>query len=92
LLTLDSRRLDLHENAETKQITATFELPGLNKEDVSIDIHNNRLTVSGETKFSKDSEENGYVVKERRRGKFSRTLPLPAGTKVSIYGCHDTKE
>ena len=74
-------RVDIHDNKESKEITATFELPGLNKDDVVIDVHNNRLTVSGETKFEKDTEENGYVVKERRRGKFSRTLPLPTGTK-----------
>ena len=77
-----SCRLDIHENKESNEITATFELPGLNKEDVVIDLHNNRLIISGETKFEKNTEENGYVVKERRRGKFSRTLPLPTGTKA----------
>ena len=81
LLTSLLCRIDIHDNKESKEITATFELPGLNKDDVVIDVHNNRLTVSGETKFEKDTEENGYVVKERRRGKFSRTLPLPTGTK-----------
>ena len=68
-------------SAENNLITATFELPGLKKEDVTIDLQNNRLVVSGEANFSEQKEENGYVVKERRSGKFSRAVPIPKGTK-----------
>lgn len=75
--------MDLHENKETNTVTATFELPGFKKEDVQLDIHNNRLTVAAESKFSSDTEKEGYAVKERRFGKFSRTLQLPQGVKVS---------
>lgn len=75
-------RMDIHENTETNVITATFELPGLRKEDVSIDVHKNRLIISGETNFAADKEEGGFVVKERRRGKFSRSLPLPQNIQV----------
>ena len=71
----------MHESKENNLITATFELPGLKKEDVTIDLQNNRLSVSGEANFSDEKEENGYVVKERRSGRFSRTVPIPQGTK-----------
>ncbi|EIN11798.1 HSP20-like chaperone [Punctularia strigosozonata HHB-11173 SS5] len=74
-------RMDLHDNKETNTVTATFELPGLKKEDVSIEVLNNRLTVSGESKTSSEHDENGYTVRERRFGKFLRTLPLPQGIK-----------
>lgn len=74
-------RMDVHEDAEKNLVTATFELPGLRKEDVNIDVHNNQLTVSGETKQDASREENGYAVRERRYGKFSRTIPLPQGVK-----------
>jgi len=74
-------RMDLHENTDQNSVTAMFELPGLKKEDVSIDVHNGRLTVSGETKMSSDREESGYAIRERRYGKFSRTLQLPQGVK-----------
>lgn len=74
-------RIDVHESAENNLITATFELPGLKKEDVTIDLQNNWLVVSGEAKFSSEKEENGFVVKERRSGKFSRAVPVPQGTK-----------
>ena len=65
-------------------MTATFELPGLTSDGVAIDVHQNRLTVSGQSVASDSEEEKSYVVRERRSGKFSRTLLLPFGTKVSF--------
>lgn len=76
-------RLDIHESRDSGLVTATLELPGLKREDVAIDVQENRLVVSGTQTFAKDVEESGYVHRERRTGRFSRTLPLPAGTKVS---------
>ena len=77
-----SYSIDLHEDAEKNLVTATFELPGLKKEDVNIDVNNNMLTVSGESRLSSDRDENGYAVRERRYGRFSRSIPLPQGVKV----------
>ena len=82
LLTLPPYRMDLHEDKEKNLVTATFELPGLKKEDIQLEIQNGRLSVSAESKLSKDYEESGYAVRERRYGKFSRTLQLPQGVKV----------
>ncbi|KAI0776566.1 HSP20-like chaperone [Trametes elegans] len=74
-------RIDLHEDKEKNLVTATFELPGINKQDVNIDVRNNVLTVSGESRFSQERDEKGYLVRERRFGRFSRSLPLPEGVK-----------
>ncbi|KAK7461909.1 hypothetical protein VKT23_008340 [Stygiomarasmius scandens] len=74
-------RMDLHEDSSKNVVTATFELPGMTKEDVNIDVHDGRLTVSGEVKSSEEHEKDGYAVRERRFGKFSRTLRLPQGVK-----------
>ncbi|GLB34862.1 putative small heat shock protein (HSP20) family protein [Lyophyllum shimeji] len=76
-------RMDLHEDPQKNEVTATFELPGLRKEDVNIEVQNGRLIVSGESKMSTERDESGYAVRERRYGKFSRTLQLPAGVKES---------
>lgn len=76
--------MDLHENEENNTVTATFELPGLKKEDVNIDVQDGRLTIAGETKISSEHEKDGYAVRERRFGKFSRTLRLPQAVKVSF--------
>ncbi|KAF9558639.1 HSP20-like chaperone [Agrocybe pediades] len=74
-------RMDLHEDKEKNLVTATFEFPGVNKENINIDVHNGKLTVSAETKQSSEHDENGYAVRERRFGKYSRTLQLPQGVK-----------
>ncbi|PPQ80152.1 hypothetical protein CVT26_011786 [Gymnopilus dilepis] len=74
-------RMDLHEDKEKNIVTASFEFPGVNKDDIQINVQNGRLTVSAETKQSSDRDENGYAVRERRFGKFSRTLQLPQGIK-----------
>ncbi|PPQ70101.1 hypothetical protein CVT25_005605 [Psilocybe cyanescens] len=74
-------RMDLHENSEKNLVTASFEFPGATKEDLQIEVHNGKLTVSAETKQSTEHDENGYAVRERRFGKYSRTLQLPQGVK-----------
>ncbi|KAH9039532.1 HSP20-like chaperone [Lactarius pseudohatsudake] len=65
-------RMDVHYKKDTNDVVASFDLPGLQKEDVSIDLHDNVLTVSG---------QNGYLIRERRHGKFTRALSLPQGVK-----------
>ncbi|KAK7461872.1 hypothetical protein VKT23_008306 [Stygiomarasmius scandens] len=72
-------KMDLHEDSEKNIVTATFEFPGIKKEDVSIDVHNGRMTVSAESKISEEHDHEGYAVRERRFGKYSRTLQLPQG-------------
>ena len=79
--------MDVHEDTNKNTVTATFELPGLKKEDVQIDLHNNVLTVSGETRISSERDENGYAVRERRYGKFSRSLGVPSGLQVGSILC-----
>ncbi|KAI0713072.1 HSP20-like chaperone [Cerioporus squamosus] len=74
-------RVDVHEDKEKNLVTATFELPGINKQDVSIDIRDNVLTVSGESKQETEKNENGYLTRERHFGRFSRSLPVPQGIK-----------
>ena len=84
-------RIDVHEDAEKNLVTATFELPGLSKDAVSIDVADNVLTVSGESRVSSEHNENGYAVRERRYGKFSRSLPVPQGVKVSVLSSFDVR-
>ncbi|KAJ7660788.1 small heat shock protein [Mycena polygramma] len=74
-------RMDLHENTEQNTVTAMFELPGVKKEDVQIETLPGRLRVSAECKLSDEHDKDGYVVRERRFGKYARTLQLPQGVK-----------
>jgi len=75
--------MDLHEDNEKNLVTASFEFPGISKENIQIDVHNGKLVVSAETQQSSEHDEKGgYAIRERRFGKFSRTLLLPQGVKV----------
>ena len=76
-------RLDVHEDTEKNDVTATFEFPGFSKDDVQIDFQNGKLTVSAESKKS-NLHDTGYTLNERLHGKFARTLQLPQGVQV----CH----
>ncbi len=74
--------MDIRHDDKKNTVNALFELPGLQKDDVSIDVNNDILTVSGETKHAAEREEEGYTLRERRWGRFSRSLSLPHGLKV----------
>ena len=76
--------MDLHEDADKNLTTATFELPGLFKDKVNIDLRNGNLTISGEVFESAERSEHGYTIRERRTGKFSRSVKLPEGTRVGL--------
>jgi HSP20 family protein len=54
-------------------------LPGVKPEEVDITVENNTLTISGETRSSRKEEEGATILSEIRRGRFTRTLTLPAG-------------
>ena len=79
-----SPRVDIRDTDES--IFLTFELPGLNKEDIKVSVADNILTVTGEQKSSKEEKAEGYVRREIRSGSFSRSFTLPTtvnSTKVS---------
>ncbi|MEW6260155.1 MAG: Hsp20/alpha crystallin family protein [Thermodesulfobacteriota bacterium] len=54
------------------------ELPGVKKEDVSIEVKDNVLTLRGERTESKEIKEDKYYRKERTFGSFHRAFTLPA--------------
>jgi len=54
-------------------------LPGVKPEEVEITVEGNTLTISGETRSSRKEEEGATILQEIRRGRFTRTMTLPAG-------------
>jgi HSP20 family protein len=55
------------------------DLPGLTEGDVTIELEDNVLTISGERKAEHEDREEGYYRVERASGSFSRSLTLPEG-------------
>lgn len=57
-----------------------FDLPGISQDKITLDLHDDTLTVSGEREDSHERSENGFFRLERRYGSFSRSLAVPPGT------------
>src|SRR6201999_2240898 len=55
------------------------DLPGLGEDDVTIELEDRVLTVSGERKAEHEASKEGYHRVERAFGAFSRSLTLPEG-------------
>lgn len=55
-----------------------FDLPGLNKDQVKIEIHDNQLTVSGERREERTEDNKRYHFSELSYGNFVRTFSLPS--------------
>ncbi len=61
-----------------KEVIASAELPGLEKQDISINVTEDRLEISAQTKHEEKKEEKGYVYRERRSGSYYRAISLPS--------------
>ena len=53
------------------------DLPGLDRDDVNIEVKDSVLTVSGERKTEHEERADGFYRVERASGGFSRSMSLP---------------
>jgi HSP20 family protein len=58
------------------------DLPGLDKEDVTVDVSEHAVTIEGERKCEHEATEEGVYTCERAYGHFHREIPLPEGVKT----------
>jgi HSP20 family protein len=68
-------RVDISE--DDGKIVVKADLPGVEEKDVSVKVEDSVLTVSGERKFAKETEEENFHRVERTYGSFSRSFTLP---------------
>ena len=69
---------------ETKgELILSAELPGLEREHISIELENNVLSISGEKseERTEGDEERRYHLWERKYGTFQRSFTLPRTVK-----------
>ncbi len=70
-----SPKVDIIETDKNYEIQ--FQLPGIKKDEINIDINDDRLTVSGERKMENEKNEKNYRSVESYYGSFSRSFYLP---------------
>ena len=68
--------VDLYEKDDYFMIKA--ELPGVDKDDIKIDLKDGLLTLSGERSHDNEVKDESYYRRERSYGKFQRVFTLPA--------------
>lgn len=75
-------QLNLDVVDEEAALKVTAELPGMSKDDVSLSIENDVLTIRGEKKNVEESKENGAFRTERYYGYVQRCVPLPTNLNI----------
>ncbi|SFL96528.1 Hsp20/alpha crystallin family protein [Halanaerobium salsuginis] len=69
-----SFRADIRESEDEYTIEA--EMPGMKKEDISLEINDDYLTISAEHNEENEEKNENYIRRERRIGKYSRSFYL----------------
>jgi len=65
-------------------IVLKIELPGVNKDDVSVEVKENVLTLKGERLLDPEIKDEHYYRKERSFGKFNRSFSLQEPIKPDL--------
>ena len=71
-----SPRVDVNEDNENLYVIA--EVPGVDKNDIKINLVGDVLTITGEKKSEVIDEKKNYYRTERRYGTFTRSFTLPS--------------
>lgn len=66
-----------------KEVQVSVALPGVEKNDINLDLTENSLAISCERREEKEEKgANGYRLKEQSYGRFYRSFTLPAPVKT----------
>ncbi len=72
--------IEVFQNGERLVIRA--ELPGLAKDDLHVEIANDRILIEGERREEHEQQEDDFFHSERSYGSFFRTISLPEGARA----------
>ena len=70
-----NHKFDIYE--DEKSVVLTADMPGMKKEDISINVTKNRLTIKAEKKDYEKVDKKTFHLSERVFGKFERSFELP---------------
>ena len=68
--------------ADGNRVLVEVEVPGLDKEDIDIDVEDRRLVITGRKSYESERTEGSMVISERAFGHFQRVIPLPDDVSV----------
>jgi HSP20 family protein len=71
---------DVFEDAS--RLVVRLEVPGMDKEDIDIEIRDDALVISGEKRFERESTEGRWRVMQCAYGSFRRVIPLPVAVQA----------
>lgn len=74
--------VDIYETAD-HDVVVKLEVPDMKREDISVTLDNDVLTVAGERKAPTDVKDDEYRRRERTFGAFSRSFSLPTSVDGS---------
>lgn len=72
-------RVDISEGP--KDYLVSLDLPGLSRDEVTVDVQHHQVTVHGR-RTPETTDERRYLRMERRRGRFYRVIRLPADAQA----------
>jgi len=67
--------VDVYEEQDNLVVEA--QLPGMRTDDIHVSVENGVLTISGQTEAEEERKERNYLLREKRSGRFTRSLQLP---------------
>ena len=69
-----SPAVDIQEDEDGFVLTA--DLPGMNEDEISLEVHDGVLSLSGKREETQEEKANGHSLRERRHGEFRRSFKL----------------
>ena len=81
-----SPRVDISDGEEAIHITA--EVPGIDKDQLKIEVNNRVLTLTGEKQAEQEHKDAGIYRSERVYGAFKRSFTLPDEVDVENIEAH----
>jgi HSP20 family protein len=67
--------MDVYEEGDN--LTVEAHLPGMKPEDLEVHVERGVLTITGRMETEEERQDRHYLVREKRTGRFTRTLQLP---------------
>ncbi|PHJ19828.1 heat shock protein hsp28 [Cystoisospora suis] len=72
-------RVDMRDTGAEFVVQA--DVPGMDKENLKVDVHDGVLTIRGEQREDRKQEDQGFYLQERSQASFSRSVMLPDKVK-----------